>query len=517
MPMERPIRLLQDILANGAAERPAKTALICDNRRWTYAQIDDMSSRLAEAFRRSGVRPGDRVLLVLMNGLELVVGIFAALKAQAVFATIDYAATPETLRLAAADCQPAALVLSVLQAETAVQLLDAIPSLRVAVLTGSSARPTGSAILSYDEIQDNVPPINPLPRSIDCDLAYLLYTSGSTGKPKGVMTTHRSALATIESGVEYFGLSERDVVASPLPLPFSPGLNHLMKTFRVGGTLILEKSFVFPAVTLKRMAAEGATAFAAVPTIIALLMQVDLGRYDLSRLRYVSSVGAALAPDLIRQFRHKLPGTLLFSFYGMAEASYCLGLDPGQIDQRPASVGQPFPGTQAWIEDDDGGKLGPDQIGELIVRGSHVRSGYWNDPQASARRFRPGLLPGELVCRTGDLFRMDGQGYFYFVGRGDEMIKSGAKKIAPKEVENALYGLNGILEAAAIGIPDPLLGQVIKAFVVLDDAGRRALDVSDILRYCCRVLEDFKVPRQIEIRDRLPKTSSGKIKKTDLS
>jgi long-chain acyl-CoA synthetase len=269
--------------------------------------------------------------------------------------------------------------------------------------------------------------------------------------------------------------------------------------------------------TLKTMAAEGATGFASVPTILALLLQTDLSRYDLSRLRYVSSIGAALAPSIIQRIRQAFPRALLFSTYGMAEASYALGLDPAQIDQRPTSVGKPFPGTQAWIIDEDGQRLGPDQIGELVVRGRHVRSGYWNDPAASAQRFRPGPIPGELVCYTGDMFRMDEDGYFYFVGRGDEIIKSGAKKVAPKEVENALYNLTGVLEAAAVGVPDPILGRVIKAFVVLDEQARSSLTIRDILRYCRQTLEDYKVPRQIEIRDSLPKTPSGKIKKTDLA
>ena len=312
-------------------------------------------------------------------------------------------------------------------------------------------------------------------------------------------------------------MREEDIHSNLLPMSSSPGIHQVLQVFWVGATLVLEKSFAFPTVTLKRMAAEGATGLGCVPTILAVLLQMDLSRYDLSRLRYMTSVGAVLTPSIIRQVREKLPHVTLYSYYGLAEAAYSLGLPPDQISRRPDSVAKPFPGTQAFIVDEYGHHLGPNEVGELIVRGSHVRSGYWNDPATSAQRFRPGPLPGELVCHTGDMFRMDEEGYFYFVARGDEIIKSGAKKIAPKEIEDALYSLEGVREAAAIGIPDPILGQVIKAFVVLNEQSRNSFTVQDILKHCHQTLEAYKVPREIEIRESLPKTPSGKIKKTDLT
>lgn len=511
------IRLLQDILRKNTAERPDKIALICENQRLTYAQIDERSDRLANAFQQNGVKDGDRVLFYLLNSPELVIGMFAALKANAVFSVIDYANTEDALRQIVSDCEATVLVTHELQAEVASRLLGEIPSMRSVVLAGQGGRPSAAGHLSFGAIQEDYPPVAPPQQMIDRDLAFLLYTSGSTGKAKGVMVTHRSALFSIESGLEYFGFVEQDIHTSPLPVSSSTGINQVLQIFRVGATLILERSFAFPAVVLKRMAVEGSTGFAAVPTVLALLMQADLSRVDLSRLRYLTSVGAALAPSIIEQIRKKLPSVRLHSFYGMAEAAYALGLDPAELDRRPTSVGKPFPGTQAWIEGEDGQRLGAGETGELILRGGHVRSGYWNNPDSSARRFIPGPLPGELVCRTGDLFRMDEEGCFYFVARNDEIIKSGAKKVAPREVENVLYALPSVVEAAAIGIPDPILGQVLKAFVVLNAQGRTSLAVDDILKHCHQSLEAHKVPRQIEIRDSLPKTPSGKIKKMALA
>ncbi|MBK7919812.1 MAG: acyl--CoA ligase [Chloroflexi bacterium] len=508
-------QLIQDILDFNIGKHPDKIALICEKARLTYAQLDDMSGRMAAALRQNGVQDGDRILFYLLNSAELVVSIFASLKAGAIFSVLDYANTPETLRHIAADCEAAALVTYDHQWAAVSGFLDELPSLRLAICVGAKVVPE-VRVLSFAAIQQDYPPDAKPADRIPDDLAYLIYTSGSTGKSKGVMVTHRCALFTCANTAEHLGLSSSDIHTSPLPLSFSPGMNQLFQTLWAGGTLILEQSFTYPVMTLKRMASEGATSFAGVPTILALLLSMDLSRYDLSRLRYITSIGAALPTATIQQIGKIFPDVLLFSTYGMAEASHALGLDPAQIEQRPTSVGRPFPDTQAWVVDEEGRPSHTNATGELVLRGGHVRSGYWNNPQLSAKRFRPAPLPGEQVCFTGDIFRIDEQGYFYFLGRSDEIIKSGAKKVVPTEIENALHNLPGVLDAAAVGIPDPLLGHVIKAFVVLDEPTRATLTTHDILTHCRQTLEEFKVPRQIEIRDSLPKTPSGKHIKTQL-
>jgi acyl-CoA synthetase (AMP-forming)/AMP-acid ligase II len=199
--------------------------------------------------------------------------------------------------------------------------------------------------------------------------------------------------------------------------------------------------------------------------------------------------------------------------YGLTETKRTLYLPPEQLEKRPGSVGIPIPGTEAWLENENGQRLGAGEIGELIVRGPHVMRGYWEAPEATAQRFQTGKN-GERICRTGDLFRMDEEGYFYFVGRKDDIIKSRGEKVSPKEIENVLYALKGVLEAAVIGVPDPVLGQSIKAIIVTNGVH---LSQSQVLAHCRAHLEDFMVPRQIEFRDSLPKTTSGKIKKTGLN
>jgi long-chain acyl-CoA synthetase len=284
--------------------------------------------------------------------------------------------------------------------------------------------------------------------------------------------------------------------------------------FRFGGTLVLERSFTYPAQVLSLMVQERVTGFPGVPTIYAILLQMDLSAFDLSNLRYLTNTAAALPPSHILQLRDKFPWAKLFSMYGLTETKRTLYLPPEQLNTRPGSVGIAIPGTEVWIEDEAGNRLGAGAIGELVVRGRHVMRGYWEAPQATAQRYRPGPIPGERLCYTGDLFRLDDDGFLYFVGRKDDIIKSRGEKVAPKEVENVLYAIPGVVEAAVIGVPDPVLGQAVKAILVVDGG---QLSEAQVLAYCRANLEDFMVPKSVEFRAELPKTDSGKIKKTDLT
>jgi acyl-coenzyme A synthetase/AMP-(fatty) acid ligase len=246
-----------------------------------------------------------------------------------------------------------------------------------------------------------------------------------------------------------------------------------------------------------------------------MLLPMDLSAFDLSSLRYLSNTAAALPVSHIEAIRKKFPKATLYSMYGLTETKRTLFLPPAELDRRPGSVGIPIPGTEAWVEDESGQRLGPGEVGELVVRGRHVMRGYWEAPEATNNRYRLGLIPGERSCYTGDLFRMDEDGFFYFVGRRDDIIKSRGEKVPPKEVEAALYQLQGVREAAVIGVSDPVLGQAIKAFVVVAEGN--TLTDKQVLAHCRAHLEDYMVPKHVEFRAELPKTSSGKITKKGLS
>lgn len=507
--------LVNHFLEDSARITPQKTALICDGQRISYAQLEQKANRLAHGLRDFGVKPGDRILLYLPNCVELAIGIFGTLKASGIFVVVNSSTKREKLTFLANNCRAAMLIISGSQLAVAKEVMKQAPSLRGLILTDLAEEESDSndGIRCFDKLQTSYPDSAPAVMRNDSDLACLIYTSGSTGEPKGVMSSHGNVVFAASSIISYLENCPEDIVINALPLSFDYGLYQMLMTFKFGGTLVLERSFAFPAQVLKRIEQERVTGFPGVPTIFSMLLRMDLSRFDLSSLRYITNTAAALPSSHIQQIRQLFPSARLFSMYGLTETKRTLYLPPEQLETRPGSVGIAIPGTQVWIEDENGNQLGPNQIGELVIQGKHVMQGYWEMPEATARRFRLGPN-GERICYSGDLFRMDDEGYMYFVGRKDDIIKSRGEKVAPKEVENVLYSLAGVSEAAVIGVPDPILGEAIKAIIV-DERG--ALNKEQVLRHCRANLEDFMVPQIIEFRETLPKTSSGKIKKTGLS
>jgi amino acid adenylation domain-containing protein len=507
--------LVHEFLENCADRSPDKVALICEDQRLTYDQVEVQANRLARALLDRGLERGDRIVLYLPNSVELVVGIFAALKAGGVFVVVNHTTKYDKLAYILNNCQASACIMPGRKLGSAERLARAVPNLRVAVLVPPlPQRDLPPKFLSFAAVQAEYLPER-LPKvNIDLDLACLIYTSGSTGDPKGVMSDHGNVAFAASSIIEYLGNVPEDIVINVLPLSFDYGLYQLLMVFKFGGTLVLEKGFAFPAAVLKRMEAERVTGLPGVPTIFTMLLNMDTSPFDLSSLRYLTNTAAALPPAHITQLRERFPWARVYSMYGLTETKRTLYLPPEQLDERPGSVGLAIPGTEVWIEDEDGGKLGPGQIGELVIRGRHVMRGYWDDPEATRERYRPGPIPGERLCYSGDLFSMDEEGYLYFVSRKDDIIKSRGEKVSPKEVENALYALEGVREAAVIGVPDPIQGQAIKAFVVSDGD---EISEARVLAHCRANLEDLMVPKHVIICGELPKTTSGKIKKTDLS
>lgn len=512
-------RLVQHFLEDSADRSPDKIALVSEGKRWTYLQLEEQANHVAHALTELGVKRGDRVGLCLRNSVEAVTGIFGILKAGAVFVPLNATIKRDKLEYILNNCQAAALLFDVRTA--AQELLVAedhpVPSLKGAVSTGQL--PEGTAewrrpVLKSAELPSRFPTSRRAPVNVDVDLACLIYTSGTTGDAKGVMSDHANVVFASGSIIEYLGMVSSDIILNVLPLSFDYGLYQLLMTIRVGGTLILENSFAYPAVILNLLAKERVTGFPGVPTLFEILLRLDLAAYDLSRLRFLTNTAAALPPSRVLDLRQRFPQARVFSMYGLTETKRTLYLPPEWLDQKPGSVGIAIPGTEVWIEDEAGNRLAAGQTGELVARGRHVMRGYWQAEEATQRRFPPGPVPGERICRTGDLFRMDEDGCFYFVARKDDVIKSRGEKVAPKEVENVIYSLPGVREAAVVGVPDPILGQAVKALIVRETPD---LTVPAVLAHCRANLEDFMVPKHVEFRDSLPKTESGKIARKELS
>jgi len=510
------VPLLQDYLTHAARLAPAQCALVCGNERVTYGTLEAQSNALANVLVERGVARGDRVMVYADNRVETVVAFWAALKANAVVTLINPLTKADKLGYLIRDCRPSVLIAEDRLSRSWLPAL--CEHVRTVALIGSAepapAMPVAQVLRWEDALAQKPIGVPPASRNIDIDLAAIVYTSGSTGEPKGVMLTHRNMLTAATSISSYLALQADDVIFSALPLAFDYGLYQMILSVRAGARLVLERSFAFPAKTLKLMKAEGVTGFPGVPTMFALLAELKgSGSIDLPTLRFVTNTAAALSLKHISALRALFPDARIYSMYGLTECKRCTYLPPEDLERKPTSVGIAIPNTELWIVDDQGRPVGPDVVGQLVIRGATVMKGYWEKPEATAERLKPGPVPGEQVLWTGDLCRLDRDGYLYFVGRMDDIIKSRGEKVAPKEVEAVLLEIEGVKEAAVIGVPDDILGQAVKAFVVLEHPW--TLTEKQLLRECTERLESL-VPKVIQIVASLPRTDTGKIKKTDL-
>ncbi len=507
------VPLLHDYLAQSARRLPEKIALVAAGERVTYAELDRMADALADSLIRSGVERGGRVLVFAENGTEAVVSFWAALKANATVSMINPQTKTDKLAYMLNDSGASALVTHGKLAPIFKPAAARAPNLRTMFIAGGGDT-TGvqQKVVPYEAAIARVPSSVPR-RNIDVDLAAIVYTSGSTGDPKGVMLTHRNMLTAASSITTYLRNVEDDVILDVLPLAFDYGLYQMIMAFKLGARLVLERSFAYPADVLGRVVSEGVTGFPGVPTIFAILAELEsLRDYDFSKIRYVTNTAAALPVKHITMLKSLFPAARIYSMYGLTECKRCTYLPPEDLDRKPTSVGVAIPNTELWIVDEQDRRLGPGEVGQLVIRGATVMAGYWGKPEETAKKLRPGPLPHEKVLYTGDYCRLDDEGYLYFVGRMDDIIKSRGEKVAPKEVESAIVDIPGVKEVAVVGVPDDVLGQAVKAVVVLEHGA--SLGAKDIERECRARLEGFMVPKYVTFVDELPKTSTGKIKKT---
>jgi long-chain acyl-CoA synthetase len=365
-------------------------------------------------------------------------------------------------------------------------------------------------VLSYRDILKHSPQTAMVKRCIDVDLASLIYTSGSSGDPKGVMLSHLNMVSAANSIIDYLGNTGDDIIMNALPLSFDYGLYQVLMSFSFGGTVVLEKSFTYPQKIIEQVIAERVTGWPLMPTMIAILIRLkNLKKHDFSSLRYITSTGQTLPQAHLSMLRELFPKAKIYSMYGLTECKRVSYLEPEKLDQKPNSVGKAMPNVEAYIVDNDGKEITrAGEPGELVVRGSNVMQGYWNLPHETERVLRPGRYPGEKVLYTGDIFEKDEEGYLYFLGRKDDIIKTSGFLVSPREVENVLCQMADVIEAAVIGVDDEILGKAIKAFIHLRDDS----DVSEdkIFKYCSEHLEQHAIPRYISFCKALPKTNTGK-------
>jgi long-chain acyl-CoA synthetase len=497
-------------LRASAAARGEQTAIVAGGRRMTYAELDRAVDGFAAGLRALGVVRGDRVAVILRNSLESAIAIYGILRAGAAFTPLNPTAKHDKLAYLLAHSGSVAAICDAELVDTVRDAGGESPAFRHVISTGE---PVDGAV-AFDDLAATEP--GPAPPVLDVDLSAIIYTSGSTGVPKGVVFLHRNMSFVAGSIVEYLGLRRDDRILCVLPLSHTYGLYHLIMSVRVGATLVLQHGITMPGRIVEALEHERITVMPGVPTVWQVLISLHgLAERELPHLRLLTNAGAALSVARLEQLLRTFPNARLFSMYGQTECKRVCYLPPEQLDVRPGSVGIAIPGTEVWIENEDGVEAAPGEVGELIIRGDHVMQGYWNDPDATAAKLMPGHWPGDRVLRSGDLFRRDEEGYLYFVGRSDDIIKSRGEKVAPKEVEEVLYLAPGVHEAAVVGEEDALMGEAVVAHVSAEDGIQ--LDPVALRRHCAEHLEDFMVPRRVVIHDALPKTDNGKLDKLALA
>jgi len=511
-----PRRLLHQSLQihaarNGTAD---KTAAIVEGAPYTYRQLLDSSQRLAAALQARGMQRGDRVAIFMDNTWPCIVSIYATLLAGGVFLVINPQTKADKLDFILTDSGARILLSDAHLFNIFCPAIETPSSLSAVIMSGdlgALSTPCRLPVTSFE--QALAEPASFIPAAtIPLDLAALIYTSGSTGQPKGVMQTHQSMVFAAGSLIEYLRLGANERILCLLPLAFDYGLYQLLMAITLGATLVLERSFTYPAQIYSRMTETGVTVFPGVPTIYAMMVSAH-SRAPLSfpTVTRVTNTAAALPESHVSKLREIFPNALVYRMYGLTECKRVCYLEPELAEQKPGSVGKAIPGTETYLLDEDGHAVAPGQTGILYVRGPHVMVGYWNRPDLTAHMLKPGKLPGERVLCTHDHFRTDAEGFLYFVGRTDDIIKTRGEKVSPIEVEEALHRIPGVREAAVVGIPDDVLGQAIRAYIVVEaDA---ALTERQVRALSAAQLESFMVPKEIVFRDALPKTTTGKVSK----
>ena len=482
-------------LVHTATTLPSHIALQQGARRLDYRGLQACADALAASLAARGIGPGDRVALALPNSLEAAIAWYGTWRAGATV-------VPMHAQARARDFVP---WLQHSGARLLVHAPDHADAAEAAALAGVPTLPAEADAPAWQP--GGAAPSLPLPAA-DA-LAAILYTSGTTGAPKGVALSHANLAANTASILDYLQLGAEDCTVSALPFYYAYGASVLHTHLAVGARVVLEDNVVFPHLLTEALAREGATGFSGVPSTFALwLDRGQLDRHDLGRLRYLTQAGGAMAPALAQRLRAALPQARLFVMYGQTEASARLTcLRPEHLDAKLGSVGTPIAGVRIQVRREDGSLAVPGETGEVWAQGANVMTGYWQAPEATAATLVDGWL------RTGDLGHLDDEGFLWLAGRRGDMIKTGAHRVHPQDVEEAIAELPGVREVAVAGVDDPLLGQVVAAWIVRGDDAPTEMAVK---AHCRQRLAPYKIPRTVAFVAELPKTASGKIRRAAL-
>lgn len=510
--------LLTELIFDSAARTPDAAALTDRTSTLTYAALAELVRRLASGLLAAGLEKNDRVAFYLPKRIESVATMFGTACAGGIFVPVNPLLKSEQVTHILRDCAARVLITTKDRYESLREIHEC-EALRTVVLLdgGSAAAPqAGRQVCSWDELLA-AGRERAFPRVIDADVAAILYTSGSTGKPKGVVLSQRNMVAGAVSVAQYLENDSSDRILAVLPLSFDYGFSQVSTSFLVGAQVVLFE-YLLPRDVLNAIGKHAITGLAGVPPLWIQLAGLEWPE-SATGLRYITNSGGAMPRPTLEALRKRLPRTKVFLMYGLTEAFRSTYLPPSELDRRPGSIGKAIPNAEILVVRRDGTPCAPNEPGELVHRGALVGLGYWNDPARTAERYRPvpGQLPGtvlpELAVWSGDTVMRDEEGFLYFVGRHDEMIKTSGYRVSPTEVEEQLLATGLVTEVAAFGVPHPVLGQAI-AVAAAAEAGRH--DTDALLAICRQRMPNFMVPAHITWRDALPRSPNGKIDRKQL-
>jgi acyl-CoA ligase (AMP-forming) (exosortase A-associated) len=514
--------ILSDLINRSAQFHAQREAVVSGADVLTYGELARQLDAFASGLADLGVRRGERVAVYLEKRLETVVTCFGASSGGFVFVPVNPLLKPEQVGYILRDCNVRVLVTSTERLALLKETLDQCRDLRGVIVAGDYGEKIANPRLAnWSWASVLQAERHASYRVVDVDMAAILYTSGSTGNPKGVVLSHRNMVAGALSVAQYLENTSTDVLLAALPLSFDAGFSQLTTAFSVGAKVVL-LNYLLPRDVLNAITRSRVTGLTAVPPLYIQLSQLDWPPEITGHLRYFANTGGRMPLETLRKLRGMLPKSKPYLMYGLTEAFRSTYLPPEEVDRRPDSIGKAIPNAEILVLREDGTPCSPDEPGELVHRGALVAMGYWNDAEKTAERFKPlpgresGLVLPEVAVFSGDNVRMDSEGFLYFIGRRDEMIKTSGYRVSPTEIEEVLYGTQLVSEAAAFGVAHPVLGQAV--IVIVTPKPGESIDEPRILGACRDRLPAYMIPSKVEIRSGpLPRNPNGKIDRKLLS
>jgi acyl-CoA ligase (AMP-forming) (exosortase A-associated) len=519
--------LLHHLPLARAERAPDSVAVLFGDAVITYAELAVAIERTSTGLVRLGLHARERVAFYLDKRAETIATAFGTAAAGGIFVPINPLLKSLQVGHILCDCGVRVLVTTSDRLLALASTLEECRDLRHIVIVDSTGDDApaiaGKSRWSWAALVSNTG--GHRHRSIDTDVVALFYTSGSTGAPKGVVLTHRNMVVGAKSVAEYLENDHCDVILSALPLSFDAGFSQLTTAFHAGARVAL-LNYLMPRDVLHALSAYRVTGLTAVPPLWISLAQLAWADDTADRLRYIANTGGRMPRETLALLRQRLPRTKTFLMYGLTEAFRSTYLPPSEVDRRPDSIGRAIPNAEILVLRQDGTPCAPGEPGELVHRGALVSLGYWNDPVRTAERFKPlpvgasngrsGVVIPEMAVFSGDTVKMDSEGFLYFVGRFDEMIKTSGYRVSPTEVEEALYSTKLVAEAAAYGVAHPTMGQAIAVAVTPPLGG--VIEVDCLLAECRKVLPAYMVPARVDVHQGpLPRNPNGKIDRKSLA